>query len=102
MLNINPFIAKHYFTRYQHSFFYTDEKITDQTFYVASDFPSMIIGTNYGRVFIVQMFQDFERRAYPVVVIDCHNSAPITCMYVAYSSGRNTKSNPHGSGPDDL
>jgi hypothetical protein len=33
----------------------------------------MILGTNYGRVFIVQLFQDIEGRAYPVIVIDCHH-----------------------------
>ena len=53
MLNINHFITKNYFGPYQHSFFYSDEKITDQTLYIASDFPSMILGTNYGRIFLV-------------------------------------------------
>jgi len=53
MLNINQFITKNYFSRYQHSFFYSDEKITDQTLYIASNFPSMILGTNYGRIFLV-------------------------------------------------
>jgi len=91
ILNINQFVTKNYFSRHQHSFFYSDEKITDQTFYVASDFPSMVLGTNYGRVFVVQLFQDIEGRAYPVVVIDCHNSSPITCLYIAYSSARRAK-----------
>ena len=88
ILNLNQFVTRNYFTRHQHSFFYSDEKITDQTFYVSSDFPSMVVGTNYGRIFVVQLFQDIERRAYPVVVIDCHNCTPINCLYVAYSSAR--------------
>jgi hypothetical protein len=56
ILNLNQFVTKNYFTRHQHSFFYSDEEITDQTFYVSSDFPSMVVGTNYGRIFIVQLF----------------------------------------------
>lgn len=53
ILNINQFVAKNYFSRHQHSFFYCDEKVTDQAFYASSDFPSMVLGTNYGRIFIV-------------------------------------------------
>jgi hypothetical protein len=56
ILNINQFVAKNYFSRHQHSFFYCDEKVTDQAFYTSSDFPSMVLGTNYGRIFIVQLF----------------------------------------------
>ena len=78
IININYHIAKNYFSKYQHSFFYTDEKITEQSFYASSDFPGMIIGTNYGRIFIMQLFQDIEGRAYPVIVVDCHNGSPIT------------------------
>lgn len=91
MLNISPYIVKNYFSRWQHSFFYSDEKITDQAFYVSTDFPSIVVGTNYGRIFIVQLFQDIEGRAYPVVVLDCHHSSPITSLYVAYSSVRRAK-----------
>jgi len=72
ILNLHPFIQKNYFSRHQHSFFYHDEKITDQTFYIASDFPSMILGTNYGRIFFVQLFQDIECRGYPIIALDCH------------------------------
>lgn len=56
IININQFLAKNQFRKFQHSFFYSDEKITEQTFYASQDFPSMIIGTNYGRVFIIQLF----------------------------------------------
>ena len=97
ILNINQFVAKNYFSRHQHSFFYCDEKVTDQAFYASSDFPSMVLGTNYGRIFIVQLFQDIEGRAYPVIVVDSHNMSPITCLYIAYSSARRGKqTNPSG------
>lgn len=29
LLSLHPFIQKHYFSKHQHSFFYSDEKITD-------------------------------------------------------------------------
>ena len=29
ILNINQFVTKNYFSRHQHSFFYSDERITD-------------------------------------------------------------------------
>lgn len=91
LINLHPFIQKHYFSRYQHSFFYVDEVITDQTFYVASDFPAIVLGTNYGRIFIVQLFQDIECRGYPILALDCHQSSPITCLYIAYSTARRSK-----------
>ena len=96
LLTLNPFISKNYFSRYQHSFFFSDEKITCQTFYSSADYPSIIVGTDYGRIFIVQLFQDIEGRAYPVVVIDSHFSAPIASLYIAYSTAR--KSKRHGAG----
>jgi hypothetical protein len=88
ILNLNQFITKNYLSRHQHSFFYSDELITDQTFYVSSDFPSIVIVTNFGRIFIIQLFQDIERRAYPIIVIDAHNGTKINSIYIAYSSAR--------------
>jgi WD40 repeat protein len=94
LININQFITKNYFSRHQHSFFYSDEKVLDQTFYISSDFPSMVLGTDYGRIFIIQLFQDIEGRSFPVIVLDCHHSSPISCMYIAYSSARRNQSKP--------
>jgi hypothetical protein len=91
LIGLHPFIQKHYFSRHQHSFFYTDECITDQTFYVASDFPALVMGTNYGRVFIIQLFQDIECRGYPILTLDCHQNSPITCLYISYSTARKSK-----------
>jgi len=51
----------------------------------------MVIGTNYGRIFIIQLFQDIERRAYPIIVIDAHNGTKINSIYIAYSSARRQK-----------
>ena len=91
LISIHPFIQKHYFSRHQHNFFYSDERITDQTFYIASDFPALVMGTNYGRVFVVQLFQDIECRGYPILTLDCHQSSPITCLYISYSTARKQK-----------
>lgn len=91
LINLHQYIQKNYFSRFQHSFFYENEYITDQTFYSASDFPSIILGSNYGRVFIVQLFQDIECRGYPILTLDCHQSSPITSLYICYSTARRYK-----------
>lgn len=78
LLNINNFVAQNYFSKHQHSFFYRDERVTAQTFFVSAEYPSVILGTNFGRIFIVQLFQDIEGRAFPILVIDCHEQSPIT------------------------
>lgn len=88
LLNINSFVAQNYFSRHQHSFFYSGEEVTAQTFFVSAEYPSVILGTNFGRIFIVQLFQDIEGRAFPVLVIDCHEHSPITKLFVAYSPSR--------------
>jgi hypothetical protein len=49
------------------------------------------MGTNYGRVFIVQLFQDIECRGYPILTLDCHQNSPITCLYISYSTARKSK-----------
>lgn len=91
VININPYVAQNYFSKHQHSFFYPGEKVTEQTFFVSAEFPSVILGTSRGRIFIVQLFQDIEGRAFPVIVIDAHDSSPITQLYVAYSPARKIK-----------
>lgn len=52
-ISINPYILKTYFSKYQHSFFLEGERVTEQTFFVSSEFPSVILGTTLGRIFIV-------------------------------------------------
>ena len=100
IININQFLAKNQFRKYQHSFFYSDELITEQTFYASQDFPSMIIGTNYGRIFIIQLFQDIEGRAYPLIVLDSHQASPITSLFLCYSSARRIKAAQNVPGSD--
>lgn len=56
LLNINSFVTQNYFSRHQHSFFYKGERVTEQTFFVSAEYPSAIMGTNLGRIFIVQLF----------------------------------------------
>lgn len=90
-LSLNKFVTKNYLSRFQHSFFYADEQITDQAFYLAQDHPSLIVGTNYGRIFIVQCFQDIEGRAFPVAVVDCHQGSPISSLFIGYHSQRRQK-----------
>lgn len=103
LLNLNSFVANTYFSKHQHSFFKRGEEVTAQTFFVSAEYPSVILGTNFGRIFIVQLFQDIEGRAFPVLVVDCHDQSPITILYIAYSPSRKirTSSNPASSVAQD-
>ena len=46
------------------------------------------MATNYGRIFIVSMFQECDEKVQPVLVIDSHNSSPINQLFVAYNPSR--------------
>jgi len=56
LINFNPIILRNYYNQHQFQFFFSDEKIMDHVVYTSIDHPSLIIGTNYGRIFIISMF----------------------------------------------
>lgn len=56
LLSFNDLVMHSYFNKSQFDFFYSDEKITQQVTFFDKDLPSLIIGTNYGRICIVPMF----------------------------------------------
>ena len=75
----------------QFQFFFSDEIVTESVIYTSSDHPSLIIGTNYGRIFMISMFQEIEEKVFPVVLFDSHHSSPITKFFVTYNSSRHQR-----------
>jgi len=82
-----------YYNKLNFQFFYTDEKITESVCTIDNQIPVYVIGTSYGRVFILQMFHEFEtnntaagqsNHKPPVAILDCHHGSPITKLFVAY------------------
>ena len=65
--------------------------------YASIDNPALVIGTNYGRIFMIPMFQETDVKVFPVVLIDQHHLSPITQLFIAYDSSRRVKSG-HRSG----
>lgn len=45
--------------------------------------PALVIGTNYGRIFIVSLFQKAEGNANPIIVLDSHFGNTITGLFFA-------------------
>jgi len=87
-ISFNDLIIQSYFNRLQFDFFFTDEKITKQVTFFDKDLPSLIIGTNYGRICLVPMFQEVEDNVLPITLIDSHNRQPIEQLHVCYQYAR--------------
>ena len=83
-LSFNDLIIQTYFNKLQFDFFFTDEKVIHQTTFFDKDLPSLIVGTNYGRICIVPMFQEVEDNVLPITLIDSHGRHPIESLYVVY------------------
>ena len=62
LINFNPLVLKSYYNVKQFQFFYSDEKITSSALFADRESPSQLIGTNYGRVFVVPLFQELENK----------------------------------------
>ncbi|CDW82512.1 wd g-beta repeat-containing protein [Stylonychia lemnae] len=90
-INFYSLVIKNIYNKHQFQFFFSDEKVTDSVTYGSSDNPALIIGTNYGRIFIVPMFQESDERVYPIILIDQHHQTPITQLFVAYDSSRRVR-----------
>ena len=56
LINFNPLIIRNYYNKNQFKFFFSDEVVTDSVSYTSFDHPCLIIGTNYGRIFMIPMF----------------------------------------------
>ena len=69
-INFYPLVIKNFYNKHQFQFFFSDESITDSVIYTSIDHPCLIIGTNYGRIFMVPMFQETDEHIFPVVLID--------------------------------
>lgn len=71
-----------------YQFFYKDERVTCTLIisaieHIKSITPALVIGTNYGRTFIVSLFQKSEGVANPIIVIDSHFGNTITGLFFA-------------------
>jgi hypothetical protein len=71
-----------------YQFFYKDEKVTCTLIITAIEHikkitPALVIGTNYGRIFIVSLFQKAEGNMSPIIVIDSHFGNQITGLFFA-------------------
>ena len=58
LINFNSQVLKSFYNSSQFRFFFTDEKVTASVIFQDNDSPSSIIGTNYGRIFMIPMFQE--------------------------------------------
>ena len=88
LINFQPILIKSFYNRNQYAFFFPDEEVTDSAIYTSSNHPSYIIGTNYGRIFIISMFQETEDKVEPILLVDSHHRSRITKLFVAYNSSR--------------
>ena len=71
-----------------YQFFYKDEKVTWTLIITAIEefktfTPALVIGTNYGRIFIISLFQKCEGKANPAIMIDSHYGNTITGLFFA-------------------
>ncbi len=71
-----------------YTFFYGDEKVSCTLVYQTHRersilSPSQIIGTNYGRIFIISLFQQRDGVVHPVIVIDNHFGEKIEGLFIA-------------------
>ena len=78
LLPFHPLIIRSFYSSSQFQFFFSDERITDSLIYTSSVHPSLVFGTNYGRIFVTALFQEADEKVFPVVLIDSHHQSPIT------------------------
>jgi hypothetical protein len=88
LINFQPILIKSFYDRNQFAFFFPDESVTDSCVYTSANHPSYILGTNYGRIYLVSMFQETEDRIEPILLVDSHHRSKITKLFIAYNSSR--------------
>jgi hypothetical protein len=70
-LNFYTLVIKSIYNKHQFQFFFADERIETSVVYTSVEAPSLVVGTNYGRIFIVPMFQENEKIS-PILLVDTH------------------------------
>lgn len=88
LISFNDIIIEEFKNINYYQFFYKDERVTCTLIITAIEefkvfTPALVIGTNYGRIFIVSLFQRSEGRANPVIVMDFHFGNTITGLFFA-------------------
>lgn len=91
LLNFQPLLIKSFYNRHQFDFFFSDEQVTDSLIYTSTNNPCYIFGTNYGRIFIVPLFQESDEKVQPVLVVDSHHGSSIQKLFIAYNSSRKSR-----------
>jgi len=88
LISFNDIITEEFKNINYYQFFYNDETVTctmiiNAIEHIKSITPALVIGTNYGRIFIVSLFQKSEGNVNPVVLLDCHFGNNITGLFFA-------------------
>lgn len=56
LMHFQPILSKNYYNKHQFQFFFASEIITESVIYTSIDHPSLIFGTNFGRIFLAPLF----------------------------------------------
>ena len=88
LISFNDIITEEFKNINYYQFFYKDERVTCTLIITAIEefkafTPALVIGTNYGRIFIVSLFQRSEGKANPVILMDFHFGNMITGLFLA-------------------
>ena len=83
ILPINPNIKSHT-PLSMFKFFYKDEIVTTTAYAFPSNMetPIYIIGTNYGRIFIIPIFITNTKRVNPILLVECHSSRCVNNLFI--------------------
>jgi hypothetical protein len=58
LLNLQPILIRYIYNRHQFSFLFSDEQVTSSAIYLSAANPCYLVGTSYGRIFMLTMFED--------------------------------------------
>lgn len=88
LISFNDIIIEEFKNVNYYQFFYKDERVTCTLIISAIEdikviTPALVIGTNYGRIFIVSLFQRSEGLANPIIVMDSHFGNQINGLFFA-------------------
>jgi hypothetical protein len=88
LISFNDIITEEFKNVNYYQFFYKDERVTVTLIITAIEHlkkisPALVIGTNYGRIFIVSLFQKSEGNMSPIIVIDSHFGNQINGLFFA-------------------
>lgn len=88
LISFNDIITEEFKNINYYQFFYCDERVTCTLIisaieHIKSITPALVIGTNYGRIFIISLFQRSEGDINPVILIDSHYGNQINGLFFA-------------------